>query len=150
MATVSVRYITDDLDAAVDFYVERLGFDVEMAGGPGFARRLAAAAQSTWRGRGGTADVRWPSSPARGLESNPARGVRPRARGRSVARGRGTLPERHRRGAGRQPDPARGSLGQPDRALPGRRRLSNWSLEPCRTPPPPSCCAARRPAATCP
>ena len=37
MTTVSVRYITDDVDAAVDFYVERLGFDVEMRPGPGFA-----------------------------------------------------------------------------------------------------------------
>ncbi len=37
MATVSVRYITDDVDAAVAFYVERLGFDVEMQAGPGFA-----------------------------------------------------------------------------------------------------------------
>ena len=37
MATVSVRYITDDVDAAVAFYAERLGFDVEMRPGPGFA-----------------------------------------------------------------------------------------------------------------
>ena len=37
MATVSVRYITDDVDTAVDFYVEQLGFDVEMSPGPGFA-----------------------------------------------------------------------------------------------------------------
>jgi len=37
MSTVSVRYITDDVDAAVAFYVERLGFDVEMRPGPGFA-----------------------------------------------------------------------------------------------------------------
>lgn len=37
MATVSVRYIVDDVDAAVDFYVERLGFSVEMQPGPGFA-----------------------------------------------------------------------------------------------------------------
>ncbi len=37
MATVNVRYITDDVDAAVAFYVERLGFDVEMRPGPGFA-----------------------------------------------------------------------------------------------------------------
>jgi catechol 2,3-dioxygenase-like lactoylglutathione lyase family enzyme len=37
MATVSVRYIIDDLDAAVDFYVERLGFNLEMRPGPGFA-----------------------------------------------------------------------------------------------------------------
>jgi catechol 2,3-dioxygenase-like lactoylglutathione lyase family enzyme len=37
MTTVSVRYITDDVDAAVAFYVERLGFGVEMRPGPGFA-----------------------------------------------------------------------------------------------------------------
>ena len=37
MTTVSVRYITDDVDAAIAFYVERLGFDVEMRPGPGFA-----------------------------------------------------------------------------------------------------------------
>jgi len=37
MATVNVRYITGDVDAAVAFYVERLGFDVEMRPGPGFA-----------------------------------------------------------------------------------------------------------------
>jgi catechol 2,3-dioxygenase-like lactoylglutathione lyase family enzyme len=37
MTTVSVRYITDDVDAAVDFYAERLGFDVEMRPGTGFA-----------------------------------------------------------------------------------------------------------------
>ena len=37
MTTVSVRYISDDVDAAVDFYVERLGFNVEMGPGPGFA-----------------------------------------------------------------------------------------------------------------
>ena len=34
---VSVRYITDDVDAAVVFYVERLGCSVEMRPGPGFA-----------------------------------------------------------------------------------------------------------------
>ncbi|HSI79717.1 MAG TPA: VOC family protein [Solirubrobacterales bacterium] len=37
MTTVTVRYITDDVDAAVAFYAERLGFDVEMRPGPGFA-----------------------------------------------------------------------------------------------------------------
>src|SRR5688500_15340365 len=37
MTPVSVRYITDDVDAAVAFYVERLGFTVEMRPGPGFA-----------------------------------------------------------------------------------------------------------------
>jgi hypothetical protein len=38
MTTVSVRYITEDVnDAAADFYVERLGFKVERQPGPGFA-----------------------------------------------------------------------------------------------------------------
>ncbi len=37
MDTVSVRYIVDDVDAAVAFYVERLGFEVVMRPGPGFA-----------------------------------------------------------------------------------------------------------------
>jgi catechol 2,3-dioxygenase-like lactoylglutathione lyase family enzyme len=37
MSTVSVRYITDDVDAAIAFYVERLGFNVAMRPGPGFA-----------------------------------------------------------------------------------------------------------------
>src|ERR687893_507462 len=36
MATVSVRYIVDDVDAAIAFYTERLGFDVEF-NPPGFA-----------------------------------------------------------------------------------------------------------------
>jgi catechol 2,3-dioxygenase-like lactoylglutathione lyase family enzyme len=34
---VNVRYITNDADAAVDFYTARLGFDVDMHPGPGFA-----------------------------------------------------------------------------------------------------------------
>ncbi len=37
MATVSVRYITDDVDAAVDFYAEQLGFNVDTRPGRGFA-----------------------------------------------------------------------------------------------------------------
>jgi catechol 2,3-dioxygenase-like lactoylglutathione lyase family enzyme len=37
MSTVSVRYITDDVDAALAFYVERLGFEVVMHPAPGFA-----------------------------------------------------------------------------------------------------------------
>jgi uncharacterized glyoxalase superfamily protein PhnB/catechol 2,3-dioxygenase-like lactoylglutathione lyase family enzyme len=37
MSTVNVRYIVDDVDAAVAFYTEHLGFDVEMDSAPGFA-----------------------------------------------------------------------------------------------------------------
>jgi catechol 2,3-dioxygenase-like lactoylglutathione lyase family enzyme len=37
MATVSVRYIVDDVDAAIDFYCGRLGFDEIMHPAPTFA-----------------------------------------------------------------------------------------------------------------
>jgi catechol 2,3-dioxygenase-like lactoylglutathione lyase family enzyme len=37
MATVNVRYIVEDVDATIAFYGERLGFDVDMHPGPGFA-----------------------------------------------------------------------------------------------------------------
>ena len=37
MATVSVRYIVHDVDAAITFYTERLGFGVELNPAPGFA-----------------------------------------------------------------------------------------------------------------
>jgi catechol 2,3-dioxygenase-like lactoylglutathione lyase family enzyme len=34
---MSVRYIVDDVDAAIDFYRDRLGFTVDMHPAPGFA-----------------------------------------------------------------------------------------------------------------
>jgi catechol 2,3-dioxygenase-like lactoylglutathione lyase family enzyme len=37
MTPVSVRYIIDDVDVAAAFYVEWIGFNVEMRPGPGFA-----------------------------------------------------------------------------------------------------------------
>jgi catechol 2,3-dioxygenase-like lactoylglutathione lyase family enzyme len=37
MATVSVRYMVDDVEAAIGFYTERLGFGVEFNPAPGFA-----------------------------------------------------------------------------------------------------------------
>jgi catechol 2,3-dioxygenase-like lactoylglutathione lyase family enzyme len=37
MATVSVRYIVDDVDAAIAFYREHLGFDEQMHPAPTFA-----------------------------------------------------------------------------------------------------------------
>jgi len=37
MATVSVRYIVDDIEAAIAFYTGRLGFSVELNPAPGFA-----------------------------------------------------------------------------------------------------------------
>jgi catechol 2,3-dioxygenase-like lactoylglutathione lyase family enzyme len=37
MGSASVRYIVDDVDAAISFYVDRLSFAVEMDSGRGFA-----------------------------------------------------------------------------------------------------------------
>jgi len=37
MSNVSVRYIVDDVDAAIPFYTEMLGFEVAMHPAPGFA-----------------------------------------------------------------------------------------------------------------
>jgi predicted enzyme related to lactoylglutathione lyase len=37
MGRISMRYIVDDVAAAVAFYSERLGFEVEMQPAPGFA-----------------------------------------------------------------------------------------------------------------
>jgi len=37
MGAVSVRYIVNDVEAAIRFYTEHLGFDVTMHPGPGFA-----------------------------------------------------------------------------------------------------------------
>ncbi|MBS1677641.1 MAG: VOC family protein [Actinobacteria bacterium] len=40
MATVSVRYIVDDVDAAIEFYCGRLGFTAVMHPAPSFAMLL--------------------------------------------------------------------------------------------------------------
>jgi catechol 2,3-dioxygenase-like lactoylglutathione lyase family enzyme len=37
MSTVSVRYVVDDVDAAIDFYCGQLGFDEQMHPDPAFA-----------------------------------------------------------------------------------------------------------------
>jgi catechol 2,3-dioxygenase-like lactoylglutathione lyase family enzyme len=56
MATVTVRYIVDDVDASIDFYCRHLGFHEQMHPAPTFAMllrgdlRLALSAPS---GRGG-------------------------------------------------------------------------------------------------
>jgi catechol 2,3-dioxygenase-like lactoylglutathione lyase family enzyme len=37
MSNVSIRYIVDDVDAAIKFYTDNLDFEVEMHPAPGFA-----------------------------------------------------------------------------------------------------------------
>jgi catechol 2,3-dioxygenase-like lactoylglutathione lyase family enzyme len=58
MATVSVRYIVNDADAAVAFYTQLLGFSLEFRPAPGFAilsRGDLRLLLSTPTGRGGAA-----------------------------------------------------------------------------------------------
>jgi len=58
MATVSVRYIVDDAEAAIAFYTQLLGFEVELHPAPGFAilgRGDLRLLLSTPTGRGGAA-----------------------------------------------------------------------------------------------
>jgi catechol 2,3-dioxygenase-like lactoylglutathione lyase family enzyme len=38
MSKVNVRYIVSDVDAAIPFYIDRLGFKLDMHPAPGFAR----------------------------------------------------------------------------------------------------------------
>ena len=74
MATVSVRYIVDDVEAAISFYSERLGFSVEFNPprfrGP-LARRPAPPAERARRGRSRPTDARRAQARARRLEPHP-------------------------------------------------------------------------------
>jgi catechol 2,3-dioxygenase-like lactoylglutathione lyase family enzyme len=68
MATVSVRYIVDDVDAAIAFYRDDLGFTEIMHPAPAFAddvaRGPAPGAQRAWR-RAPAGDRRCPTAPCR-------------------------------------------------------------------------------------
>jgi catechol 2,3-dioxygenase-like lactoylglutathione lyase family enzyme len=72
---VSVRYIVDDVDAAIEFYRDRLGFDVDMHPVPGFARlsRDGLLLLLNAPGAGGAGAGRW-RTPTRRVESLPAHG----------------------------------------------------------------------------
>ena len=62
MDTVSVRYIVDDVSAAVAFYTTHLDFEVQMHPGPGFAvlQRSALRLQLNSPGGGGGAGQAMP------------------------------------------------------------------------------------------
>jgi catechol 2,3-dioxygenase-like lactoylglutathione lyase family enzyme len=60
MTTVNVRYIVHDVDEAIAFYTQHLGFEVQMHPGPGFARLTRgdlALLLSTVGGSGGAAQA---------------------------------------------------------------------------------------------
>jgi catechol 2,3-dioxygenase-like lactoylglutathione lyase family enzyme len=73
MATVQVRYIVNDVDAAIAFYCQHLGFHEEMHPAPAFAmlsrgdlRLVRSRAQSG--GRWWPVDARWDQARAGRLE----------------------------------------------------------------------------------
>ena len=84
-SSVSVRYIVDDVGAAVDFYRERLNFAVEMHPGPGFAALVRGNLRlllNTATGPGGAAQPMPDGRTCAGrVEPHPARSQRPRAPG---------------------------------------------------------------------
>ena len=122
MATVSVRYIVDDVDAATDFYCSQLGFEEVMHPAPAFAMlsrgdlRLVLTAPGG--GPGGGQAMPDGSLPAPGgwnrfqleVDDLDAIVASLRARRRAVSQ--------RDRGGGRGPaDPGRGPRGQSRRAV---------------------------------
>jgi catechol 2,3-dioxygenase-like lactoylglutathione lyase family enzyme len=101
MARVTVRYIVDDVDAAIEFYAKHLGFHEDMHPAPTFAMlsrgdlRLALSAPGG-PGRRWTSDARRPCARTRGMEPLLARGAGPGGCGGRPAAGGRALPERHR------------------------------------------------------
>ena len=147
MSEISVRYIVDDVDAAVDFYTNLLGFEVVMRPDPRFAMlcegRSAAAPEradrSWWRC---PTHARWSTTGTGRVVSLPADGPRPRTEGRRAACRRRPVPQRHRRRARRDADPPRRPFRQPCRAVraPCSRvttglssgiSVSSWSVGRC-------------------
>lgn len=90
MGTVSVRYIVDDVEAAIAFYSRYLAFKVELHPAPGFAMlsrgdlRLLLNAPGAGGAGQARSDGRRPEPG--GLESRPTPGGRSRQRGPDPAR----------------------------------------------------------------
>ena len=82
----SVRYIVDDVDEAIEFYRENLGFEVDMHPAPGFAALsrddLRLLSECTRRGQRG--DCRRQPDAGR-MEPIPTHGRRPRQHHRGAS-----------------------------------------------------------------
>jgi predicted enzyme related to lactoylglutathione lyase len=65
MTQVSVRYIVDDVDAAIAFYGERLGFEVDMHPAPGFAMLSRGALRLLLNSPGGPGGAAQPTPDGR-------------------------------------------------------------------------------------
>jgi catechol 2,3-dioxygenase-like lactoylglutathione lyase family enzyme len=87
MATVSVRYIVLDVDAAIAFYRDNLGFTVVMHPAPAFAMLALGDLRLLLTAPGGG------PAPAGGLEPVRDRGARPRGHRRDAARPGRAVPQ---------------------------------------------------------
>ena len=115
---VSVRYMVDDVDAAIDFYTEHFGFTVLSSAPPAFADVVRGRLRLLLSGPASSAGRPMPDgrSPEPGgwnrihliVEDITDRGRTPARRGPDV-------PQRHRERAGRPADPDRRPLREPDR-----------------------------------
>ena len=122
MATVSVRYIVHDVDAAIDFYCRNLGFTEVMHPAPTFAMlargdlRLVLSAAGGGPG-GGQAmpDGRLPEPGGWNRFSLEVPDLA--ATVEELRRAGRSFPQRDRHRRGRQPDPAGGPVRQPGGAL---------------------------------
>jgi catechol 2,3-dioxygenase-like lactoylglutathione lyase family enzyme len=118
MTTVSVRYIVDDVDAAIAFYTRHLGFAVELHPAPGFAALTRGDLRLLLNAVGGPGGAAQPMPDGRtpepgGWNRIQLRSRRHRGPGRRPPRRRAPLPQRDRGRDGRPPDPAGGPSGNP-------------------------------------
>jgi catechol 2,3-dioxygenase-like lactoylglutathione lyase family enzyme len=133
MATVQVRYIVRDVDAAVAFYCRHLGFKEAMHPAPAFAMltrgdlRLVLSAPNPAPG-GRPARARWDRAGAGRVESNLDRSAGSRCHRPGSAEGRSPLSQRSGYRSGRQADHRGRSLGQPRRAV--RAALAGGPFRP--------------------
>src|SRR4029450_1042454 len=130
MSPVNVRYMVDEVDAAIAFYTTHLGFQLLTRQAPAFADvkrgdlRLLLSARTSAAGRPRARTPPRPPAGAGGMESHPSDRGRHRGRGGAAAGRRGAVPKRYRQGARRVAGPHRRPPGQSDRALPARGALS--------------------------
>jgi catechol 2,3-dioxygenase-like lactoylglutathione lyase family enzyme len=147
MSTVQVRYIVNDVDAAIAFYTQHLGFHEDLHPAPIFAMlsrgdlRLVLSAPSGPNTGGGSAllDGRMPEPWWREPLRRASR--RHHRDGFAAAPSRSSFPQRHHPGGWRPPGDHRGPVWQPSRAVrtrttrsPPRRVLSDLAEAQLQAP----------------
>ena len=99
MTTVNVRYMVDDVEAAIAFYTTHLGFHADFQNTPSVRlccpRRSPVVAQRADQLKG-SVHARRPPAESWRLEPYSPRRQRHFVRGRSTSQLRGPVPEQHR------------------------------------------------------